>query len=181
MAMRALLVIFVLAGSGFPMGCAANDDTLDIAVEAPSTGLLKFNLSNRGHEKITIKSWQAPWTLSVPYPLAISVHVLDSETNRPTVSEQSGMHANEVIDDLEIGPNSSIVGEVDIESRFHDDKSDEALSKYVVHWTYSLPVCELGKTFLSIGIAERSGEKFEIIFQDTSVTAAPPRCDQELR
>jgi hypothetical protein len=163
------------------MGCAADDDTLDIAVEAPSIGLLKFNLSNRGKERITIKSWQTPWTHSVPYPLALSVHVLDSETNRPTVSEQAGMHANEIIDDIEIEPDSSLVGEVNIESRFHDDEGNEALSRYVVHWTYSLPVCELGKTFLSIGIAERNGEAFEIIFQDTLVTAAPPRCDQELR
>ena len=181
MAMRALLVIFVLAGFGLPMGCAADEDTLNIVVETPSMGLLKFNLSNRGNKRITIKTWQLPWTLSVPYPLALSVHVLDPETNRPTVSEEAGMHANEIIDDIEIGPDSSIVGEVNIENRFDDDEGSDALSRYLVHWTYSLPICELGKTFLSIGVAERNGESFKIIFQETLATTAPPRCDKELK
>ena len=181
MAMRALLVMLVLFSFGLPMGCAADEDMLNIVVEAPSVGLLKFNLSNRGNERIAIKTWQAPWTQSVPYPLALSVHVLDSETNRPMDSEQAGMHVNEIIGDIEIEPDSSISGEVNIENRFDDDAGSDAASRYVVHWTYSLPVCELGKTFLSIGVAERNDESFEIIFQDTLATKAPPRCDQALR
>lgn len=179
--MRALLVIFLLAGSGLPMGCAADDEGLGIVVETPSIDILKFNLSNRGNNNITIKTWQVPWTLSVPYPLVVSVHVLDSETNRPRVSEQAGIHANEIIGDIEIEPDTSIVGEVNIESRFHDAEGGDALTRYAVHWTYSLPICELGKTYVSTGIAERNGKSFKIIFQDTTAIAAPPRCDEELR
>lgn len=181
MAIRTLLVILVLSSSGLPMGCAADEDVLNIVVEAPSVGLLRFNLSNRGDQRIAIKTWQAPWTLSVPYPLALSVHVLDSETNRPMDSELAGMHVNEIIGDIEIEPDSSITGEVNIENRFDHDEGSDAVSRYVVYWTYSLPVCELGMTFLNIGIAERNDETFEIIFQDTLAAKAPPRCNQELR
>lgn len=180
MAMRTLLVILVLSSSGLPMASAADEDALNIVVEAPSVGLLKFNLSNRGDQRIAIKTWQAPWTLSVPYPLALSMHVIDTETNRPVDSEQAGMHANEIIGDIEIEPDSSITGEVNIETRFDSDAGNDAVRRYIVHWTYSLPACELGKTFLNIGVAERNGESFEIIFQDTLTTKAPPRCGQEL-
>ncbi len=177
MAIRSLFVAILLAGLGFPMGCMANnEETFRIVVETPSIDTLKFKLSNNSNDRITIKTWQAPWTLSVPYPLAVSVHVLDSETNRPRVSDQAGMHTNEVIGDVTIEPDSSIVGEVNVRSRFHDAESGDVPTRYIVHWTYSLPVCDVRKTYVNAGAAERDGKSFRIIFQETLEIAAAERC-----
>lgn len=179
MAIKELFVVILFVGLGVPMVCMSDEETFRIVVETPSVDTLKFKLSNKSSERVTIKTWQVPWTLSVPYPLAVSVHVLNSETNRPRVSDQAGMHTNEVIGDIAIEPESSIVGEVNVKSRFQDAESgDDVLTRYVVHWTYSLPVCDLRKTYVNVGAAERNGKSFRIIFQETMEIAAAEQCGE---
>lgn len=172
---RRCILIFVI-GLVLSAGCAAQDDRLSIVAEFSAGGLLKFTLTNNYEEKLLLKTWQVPWTSSPPYPLAVSVHVLDPETNRPRVTEHAGVFGNDVLESIEIEPGGKIFGEIDIAGRFHDAEAEGEGNSLIVHWVYSLPICSLDTTFVHVGAAERYGESPKIIFQDTSETSAPPRC-----
>ncbi len=158
-------------------GCAEKEEAISIAAEAASDGLLRFSLTNNYHKELSVKTRQVPWTSSAPYPLAVSVHVFDTETNRARTSERAGVFGNDVLDEIEIEPGDRITGEVNLMGRFHDPDTESNGGRYIAHWTYSLPICDLGKTFVHIGAAENDGQHLRIIYQGEIVTSSPPRCE----
>ena len=171
---RVLMFAALLALS---TGCAAKEEAISIVAESASGGLLRFSLTNNYHERLSVKTWQVPWTSSAPYPLAVSVHVLNRETNYARTTERAGVFGNDVLEEIKIEPGDTVSGEVNLMGRFHDPDEESNGRHYVVHWTYSLPICDLGKTFMHIGAAEHKGETLRIVYQEEIVTSAPPRCE----
>lgn len=176
MALDRFRVLILAVCITFPVGCGADETALRITVKGSSGEILSFQLSNATRDRITIRSWQTPWTAQPPFPLVLSVHVLNGRNGRLSATEQAAILVTEVTEDVAIEPGESIFGEVDVSERFVDSAGKDTSDIYAVHWTYSLPICDLDAMLVNIGVAERQGGSLRVVFQETSAIRSPEQC-----
>jgi hypothetical protein len=176
MALRRLAVLSSIFLISAPFLSVASEEPLQILVDSASEKSLSFRLINSGRTTIKIKNWQLPWTDQVPYPLALSIHVIDPQSGRVRPLEHAAVIASENATEIAIEPGESITGDVEIDERSYDSTQDRGSSILAIHWTYSLSICDLNKTFINIGVAQRHKAGIKILYQKTSYRDAPLAC-----